>query len=430
MKRFLFFGVVVTIVCTLPAIGSLYAAVPNAVNYQGQYTEYGQPITGIRTMSFTIFDASSNGNQVWTSGAQSVQVTNGIFSYTLNPGVDMRAQSTGVLYLEINVNGKTLSPREQLTSNWYALHASDAENISSTNTINFMIGASTIAMVTGTGIHLATGGIQFADTTIMTTAGAGSAVSIYNSTDAVVDADAGAHGTGNVLLEIAGSPKLTVANAGNVVISSGLAVNGRIMDKTGFVMPVGTVLPYAGSIAPQGWLLCDGSSKLTASYPDLFGVIGYTFGGSGGNFNVPNLQNNFPIGAGTFAIGNTGGSTSITAAELPPHTHSGSGDTGAESQGHTHGMDHTHTYSGTTSNGNNNGGQGLSAGGFYGYADNPHTHTYSGTTSDATNTSGSVITGGESQAHTHHYSFTTDNGPGINSAYYQPYIALNYIIKY
>lgn len=43
------------------------------------------------------------------------------------------------------------------------------------------------------------------------------------------------------------------------------------------------------STIPDGWLPCNGSSKTTANYPDLFAVIGYTFGGSGANFSMPNL---------------------------------------------------------------------------------------------------------------------------------------------
>jgi len=46
---------------------------------------------------------------------------------------------------------------------------------------------------------------------------------------------------------------------------------------------------YAGSTAPTGWLLCNGASVVVAAYQDLFNKIGYTYGGSGANFNLPNL---------------------------------------------------------------------------------------------------------------------------------------------
>jgi hypothetical protein len=87
---------------------------------------------------------------------------------------------------------------------------------------------------------------------------------------------------------------------------------------------VGVIEMFAGptSKIPSTKLLCDGSSKAVASYPYLFAVIGYTFGGSGANFNVPNLVDRFPIGAGTKALGTTGGgpTKTLTEANLPPHS--------------------------------------------------------------------------------------------------------------
>jgi hypothetical protein len=61
----------------------------------------------------------------------------------------------------------------------------------------------------------------------------------------------------------------------------------------------GTVVMYAGSILPNGYLWCDGSTYSTASYPGLFAIIGYTYGGSVANFNVPDLQVRVPMGGVT-----------------------------------------------------------------------------------------------------------------------------------
>ncbi|MFB9768243.1 tail fiber protein, partial [Nocardioides kongjuensis] len=84
---------------------------------------------------------------------------------------------------------------------------------------------------------------------------------------------------------------------------------------------VGVIEWFAGptSKVPSTKLVCDGSSKAVASYPYLFAVIGYTYGGSGANFNVPNLVDRFPIGAGTKALGTTGGgpTKTLAVANLP-----------------------------------------------------------------------------------------------------------------
>jgi microcystin-dependent protein len=63
--------------------------------------------------------------------------------------------------------------------------------------------------------------------------------------------------------------------------------------------PVGTVSMYVAATAPSGWKLCDGSSLSTTTYSRLFAVIGYTYGGSGANFTVPDFRGIYPKGAGT-----------------------------------------------------------------------------------------------------------------------------------
>ena len=60
----------------------------------------------------------------------------------------------------------------------------------------------------------------------------------------------------------------------------------------------GVILDYAGSTAPTGFLICDGASYSTTTYAALFAVIGYSFGGSGANFNVPDFRGRYAAGVG------------------------------------------------------------------------------------------------------------------------------------
>ncbi len=63
---------------------------------------------------------------------------------------------------------------------------------------------------------------------------------------------------------------------------------------------VGTVSAFpTNTIIPEGWLICNGAILNKNDFPDLFSVIGYTYGGSGNSFNVPNLQGRFIRGYGT-----------------------------------------------------------------------------------------------------------------------------------
>ena len=87
-------------------------------------------------------------------------------------------------------------------------------------------------------------------------------------------------------------------------------------------LPSGAVIPFAGSTAPQGYLLCDGSEVSRADYPYLFDTIGTTYGEGDGSttFNLPNLKDRFVQGAGANTVGtkksaglpNITGSFSIT----------------------------------------------------------------------------------------------------------------------
>jgi len=54
--------------------------------------------------------------------------------------------------------------------------------------------------------------------------------------------------------------------------------------------PIGMTMLWPNTSGiPYGWFACNGASKSTTSYPDLFAAMGYTFGGSGANFNLPTL---------------------------------------------------------------------------------------------------------------------------------------------
>jgi hypothetical protein len=118
----------------------------------------------------------------------------------------------------------------------------------------------------------------------------------------------------------------------------------------------------------ERWLLCDGRSLSRLSFPELFAVVRYSFGGDGGDlFTLPDARGRVPAAVGEDTgrvLGDTTGSETHTLAEeeLPTHTHvinaSTTGlsvDTGGS---HTHtgstneAGNHTHTVSnGVVANG-------------------------------------------------------------------------------
>lgn len=151
----------------------------------------------------------------------------------------------------------------------------------------------------------------------------------------------------------------------------------------GLLVPTGSIMPYCGTTSPSGWFLCDGSSYSIITYNALFNVINNTFGGSvGTTFAVPDMRGRVVVGSisgtGGFAnknVGNIGGEEThtLTINEIPSHNH-------------------------TVTNTNiENHGINLAA-------------------------SHDVVTGGSG--------YTGNTGGGLAHNIMQPYMTLNYIIKY
>lgn len=93
---------------------------------------------------------------------------------------------------------------------------------------------------------------------------------------------------------------------------------------------IGTIVWFAGNFAPKTWSFCQGQTINIASNTALFSVLGTTFGGNGTtNFQLPDFQGRAAIGAGSGpgltqrALGQKVGEnqTTITANNLPAHTH-------------------------------------------------------------------------------------------------------------
>ena len=100
----------------------------------------------------------------------------------------------------------------------------------------------------------------------------------------------------------------------------------------GAVLPYGTVLPFAGPTSPSGWLICDGSSLLRSSFPELFAVLGTAYGAvDGAHFSIPDLRGRTIAG-----LDPTG--TRLTAASISPngHTLGGAGGTQQNGTGNIH----------------------------------------------------------------------------------------------
>jgi hypothetical protein len=71
------------------------------------------------------------------------------------------------------------------------------------------------------------------------------------------------------------------------------------------ITPAGMISQFISATPPNGWLVCNGASVAISTYPNLFNVIAFTYGGTyaSGNFTLPNFQGCFIRGAGSQTIG-------------------------------------------------------------------------------------------------------------------------------
>jgi microcystin-dependent protein len=264
-------------------------------------------------------------------------------------------------------------------------------------------------------------------------AGTYSAATLYaDSGDAAALATAQGYADGVAAAEAAAA--LAAANA---------YTNGReaaLVALMALVLPVGALLEYGGSTAPSGFLMADGSSKLVSAYPALFAVYGYTYGGSGLNFNLPDKRKRVGVGYDSTdsdfnALGKTGGAKTHTLtgpqSGIAQHTHL--------QNSHNHTQDrHNHTQTahnhsrGVTFYGGTPANPGVNLSG------NPiesifYTNGGTGYTNDGAGTSFTAAVNRAATATNQAATAVNQNAGPTNAAEahnnMQPFIALNYIIK-
>lgn len=211
--------------------------------------------------------------------------------------------------------------------------------------------------------------------------------------------------------------------------------------------PTGTIVSYAGSTAPAGWALCDGSAINRTTYASLFSAIGTTYGAGNGTttFNIPDLRGRTVFGTDNMGgsaagritttggisanntLGATGGGQTVTlsTSNLPSHNHTFTGDVVTTSTN-----SHTHTYNDAyfAENGGSVGGNAVF--GTSANTDYDNSFRFRTASDSYGNAKSDINTGSTSHSHTVTATGTISNtGSGTAFQSLNPGIVLNYIIK-
>ena len=136
-----------------------------------------------------------------------------------------------------------------------------------------------------------------------------------------------------------GNTTVTVALGGSLSASlsrvklSIITNNNNALPVRPSEIPVGTVINYASSTAPSGWLVCNGQAVSRVTFSALFSLLGTSYGAGDGvnTFNLPNLSGRVILGSGQgFALtnrtlGQFGGTEAevLFLAHMPVHAHGG-----------------------------------------------------------------------------------------------------------
>ena len=119
----------------------LAAAVPGTVNFQGLLLDdQGDPVTGPVDLVLRLYDAEESGTLLWTESHADVDVLDGVYAVELGASTPLTPEilDAPALYLEVEVEGDTLAPRQRLLAVPYALRARTAETADSAASVDML----------------------------------------------------------------------------------------------------------------------------------------------------------------------------------------------------------------------------------------------------------------------------------------------------
>lgn len=117
-------------------------------------------------------------------------------------------------------------------------------------------------------------------------------------------------------------------------------------------LPSGTLIDFAGTVEPSGWLLCDGRELLKTSptYASLFAAVGIAYGETNGSGGVGTTHFRLPDFRGRFARYNDNMGTARGAANRDTSSRASDKSQEDAMQGHRHNVNAPSAPTGGTLN--------------------------------------------------------------------------------
>ena len=278
----------------------------NVIPFQGQLAnQAGQPLspTNAVTLVFRLYTAPVGGKALWEESQPNISVNMGRFSILLGSRTMLPSAPifNSTLYLGITVddgNPQTadveMRPRQALVPVISARYAQNSDKLQGYDW--------SVLFGTNSPLDGKIQGAQIAARSI-------TAAQIASKTI-----------TGD---QLATNTVTSVQIATNTITPENLIATYRAFINS--MSPPGTVAGFAGTNAPDGWLICDGQEVNRLAYSTLFSTIGVIYGVGDGTstFNLPNLKGRVLVGMNPpeiefNSLGMTGGTKTLDTT----HSHS------------------------------------------------------------------------------------------------------------
>lgn len=292
----------ITLILSFCLTMGIYGQAPQKMSFQAIIrNNSGQLVTNhVVGLKISILRLSATGNEVYTEMQSPSSNENGLICVEIGGGTgfDTISWNNGPFFLKTETDptggtNYTITGTSQLLSTPYSLYAEKAGNA-----VSYRAGE----------------GINITDNTITNT------------------------GDNSITNEI---QELTLAGT-MLSLSKG---GGGVWLPAG-ALPPGTIVAFAGTVIPQGWLLCDGSAVSRTYYWQLYETIGISWGGGNltSTFNLPDLRGRFLRG-----VSGTGGVDEDKDSRVAIFNGGNTGNTAGSYQAESF---KTHNHWGTTENGN------------------------------------------------------------------------------
>ena len=262
-------------------LGGAAWAVPSTVAFTGKLADASGPVTGSVNLDFALYPTSAGGSMVWVESDTTIADTGLVYSAlgSMTP-LDETILDGSTLYLEITVNGTTMTPRTPVRSVPYAIRAGDADTLGGASASDFMPSA-------------------------VGTCGPGSAISAIGT-------------TGLVTCETDDNTTYTAAPGGGLTLSG----TSFSVDGTAVLGPIGTCAVGSSirDIAPDGTVTCETDDNTTYTVASMSGL---TMTGTVLGTDLTVLQHRLLLSPGCStgnAIRDISSTGAVTCEDITPYT--------------------------------------------------------------------------------------------------------------